>query len=322
MEYSSSSAHTKLFQQTNEGQLALTPTDLSNAEYCPRLLQLARRHQDRRPMASPYLVWGSYEHEVFRVLPQLLAKSWRSASFPQAISLVSLGDIDDAMEFADQLIMQNHPQYQLGFDVNRGELRYRLQLWLHECQQQVEHLMAAGMTFDAAMSRTLPWKVEDKLSSKKLGLYGRTDRLFSDGESITPEDIKTHDTRFTTLLHCDAHKVQLLCYSVMAEEKYGLPSSKSRIFFSRDLSRVEFEITTNDKTGLEQRVDQARRLLSEELVPILTGPEAIKCRHCYLRELCQTVERKQKEAPGKLHDWIDRLLDPGESVTDLFGGSD
>src|SRR5688572_32115807 len=106
----------------------LTPTDMSNFEYCERLFQLTKRYPHQRAPHSAPVVWGLVEHDVYRILASSLKQAWRQARSATAIPSLSLPEIRMAIEFADKLICQNYPEFKLKFDRQLLELRYRLNI--------------------------------------------------------------------------------------------------------------------------------------------------------------------------------------------------
>lgn len=297
--------------------IGLTPTDLANYTYCPRLFKLSKTFQERTA-PSTYTVWGLFEHDAFRTTCNLLNKTmWKDLSRD---SLVATTHIDTGIGQSLALVQQNYPQFTVGIERHIPELRYRMNLWLREKIASAERIVAKYKSEQAAMAVVLPWKVEDKLASKELQIYGRTDALYNDGRALIPEDIKTHDGRFTTFIHHESHRAQLLCYSVMAEEKYGIPSKESRIFFSKDLSYSTFAVTQDDKAALKIKVQSARlELVDDKLPPKLTGSETIKCSCCYLRELCNKAE--QKKQPDPASEWLEKLTSSTDSKMDSLQGA-
>jgi CRISPR/Cas system-associated exonuclease Cas4 (RecB family) len=268
---------------------------------------------------SAAAVWGLFEHDIFRVLSTSLKKTWKQAGSVDVLYESSCPDIDEAIDFTLGLVKQNFPQFFTIVESNIAELQYRIKAWIRNQGRVLKEQISSGKTIDSAISELLPWKVEVSLESRELGLRGRTDALYLRKGMLVPEDIKTHESRFSTLLQEGAHKTQLACYSVMSEEKFNIQSEEARIFHTRDLTYKEYSISNDEKHNLIKNIDSARDILDEDLPSILSGQEAIKCRHCYARELCFSIHREQtdRDASG----WLDRLMNSNPTAGGLFGGN-
>lgn len=271
----------------------LTPTDIANFTYCPRLLQLS---QLLPTSASSFnTVWGSYEHEVFRLLFTKFRSAWSKENDSDALTRAAMMTVDDSLQYAFDLACQIYPQFALQIRSQLPELRHRLSRWIDLKLLFLASLIRGGITYDQAVGRVLPWRTEERLYSKKIGLSGRTDALYNDGHSLVVEDIKTHDSRFDAYLRRESHQFQLLCYAAMAEETYSIPCFQTRIFFSRDLTYSKFEVSSGALSDLYEKCEGAKKMLSASLAPILQGTDSIKCQNCYLRTRCYNIEAKQQE---------------------------
>lgn len=216
-----------------------------------------------------------------------------------------------AIEESYELVASNFPQFYLDIKRHSRELLYRLKIWVSRSESTFLRMLNNGISFDTAIAEILPWRVEVPLFSKRLGLRGRADRIYNNGHKLEPEDIKTHDFKFKTLLQGQSNQIQLLCYSVMAEEQYAIPSDENRIFFSRDLTYIEYDVTPSSRLELEQLIIKTRKVLSnQELPPVLQDELKIKCDFCYMRQLCFQKEHQNEE------DWLDRLMAKNESDID------
>lgn len=281
---------------------ALTPTDMANMAFCERLFYITKFYPQHGTATTYPLVSGSFEHEVFRLLAEKFDFSWRKN--PKiSLTEASQTDLTETLEYAYSLAIQSHPQFANDLKNSLPELRFRLGQWIIQKQILLKKIQNDGYTRDYAISTILPWKTEDKLFSEKFGLYGRVDAIYNDGRSLIPEDIKTHASRFSTLLHQNAHKAQLLAYTLLLEEKYNIPSTEARILYSKDMSYAEFKATSEAKTKLVKQLGQARELLDGEIPPLLQGEESIKCKHCYARTQCMKLAKEQPDIA-----WVDRLF--------------
>lgn len=281
---------------------------MANMAYCTRLFYITKYYPQHGATTYP-LVSGSFEHEVFRLLAEKFDLSWRKNP-TLSLSQASQTDLTQTLDHAYQLAIQSHPQFAIDLKNSLPELRFRLSQWIMQKEILLKKIQSDGYTHDYAISTILPWKTEDKLFSEKFGLYGRVDAIYNDGRSLIPEDIKTHASRFSTLLHQDAHKAQLLCYTLLLEEKYQIPSTEARILYSKDMSYVEFRATSEAKGKLVNQLNQARDLLDGDIPPLLQGEESIKCKHCYARTQCMKLAKEQPDIA-----WIDRLFNQDPDQT-------
>src|SRR3989344_4251569 len=190
-------------------QKALTPTDMANFTYCPRLFYIGKFFPQYNNVTTFPLMWGSFEHEVFRIMSDCFDSTWRNNK-TKSLKEVSQADVSQVLEHAYDLAIQSHPEFAVDLQKNIPELVYRINQWLDQKQIELTHLLRDGFSRDYAISTILPWKCEDKVFSNKLRLFGRIDAIYNDGRCLIPEDIKTHGSRFSTLLHQDSHKAQLL----------------------------------------------------------------------------------------------------------------
>ena len=153
--------------------------------------------------------------------------------------------------------------------------------------QEIKKLInSSNLKFEEAISIALPFETEKKLSA--YDIFGRVDCLYNalDG-SIIPEDLKSHSSRFDSLIHQNEHKMQLCAYAVLIESEYKKPVHSARIFYTKDLTYENFNITKEDKKQVLKNKDKLQGLLNEGLPPVIDDP--LKCNYCYKQKLCQTT---------------------------------
>ena len=296
-------------------RITLTPTDVANEAYCPRLFFISKMMRDKRTATSLSMVLGSLEHETFRILAESFDTSWRNV---KSVSLKedSQDDIIRTLDHVYNLSVQSYPHFANYLKSSLPELHYRINLWIDLKEKTIKKWVRDGFTRDFTISRILPWKTEESLFNNDLGLYGRADAIYSDGRTLVPEDLKTHTNKFSTLLHHESFKAQLLCYTILVEQKYDMPSKEARIFYSRDVTYVNFKASATVKDDLITKIHYMQEKLPEGLPPVLQGEQSIKCQYCYAHRTCSEIEQKKNEG-----DWIDRLTS-GVSGAEInpFGG--
>ena len=297
-------------------RLAPTPTNMAAMVYCPRLFYIDKTMPQRGLISSLPIVQGNIEHEAWRMLSEAFDVSWRKW-IPDKISLakVTKTAVTETLFHVFSLALENYPSYALDIKKYMEDLTFRINLWLTTQETQMLQMIRNGLHLDYIISSALPWKTEEKVFSDEFGLYGRVDAIYNDGGYLIPKDIKTHQSRFKTLLQKDLHKTQLLCYCIMIEERFGMPSPEVRIFYTQDLSYETFK-ATKEKEQLIDKITTARDLIkSAEIPPVLSKKEAVKCKHCYARDQCYKLARQEgKEA------WVDKLVNNSEGNFNLFGG--
>jgi len=292
----------------------MTPTDVANEVFCPRLFFINKMLKEKKTITSIQMVAGSLEHEAFRILAECFDTTWRKNVRP-SLKEVSQSDIERTLDHVYNLAIQSYPQFALQLKNGLSELHYRINLWIAQKEKSMKKIIHDGFTRDYAVSTLLPWKTEDALFSNEHGLYGRADAIYNDGRTLIPEDLKTHTSKFSALLYHTSHRAQLLCYSILVEEKYDMPSKEARVFYSKDVSYSSFKTTSSAKENLITRIHSVREKLSAGLPPMLEGEESIKCQYCYARSTCFRIAKEQHT-----DEWIDKLTgNTSEVQFDLFG---
>lgn len=298
--------------------IALTPTNMAAMAYCPRLFFLNKTMPQYGLLTNLPIIQGNLEHDTWRLLAESFDLAWRDW-IPNSSSLneLSKDSLDSTLSHVFKMMLENHPSYALDIQKYMNDLSYRINLWISIQEQKMLSMLHDGFSIDHIVSATLPWKTEEKVFSNELGLYGRVDAIYNDGRYLVPEDIKTHQSKFRTLLQKDSHKTQLLCYCVMLEENFDMPSQVARIFYSQDLSYEVFKATTQEKKQLIQKIATARELIERaEVPPMLPAAKSAKCRHCYARDQCFALARQEGN-----QEWVDKLVKGPNEEFNLFGGS-
>ncbi len=290
-------------------QIALTPTNMANKKYCDRLFYINKTSPYRATSTTFPLVWGNFEHETFRILAGNFDTIWRQPSV-KSLRDVSQEDLSSTIKHVYQLAIQNYPHFSLEMKKGIPDFWFRLNLWIDQKEILLNKLLADGFSKDYAVSTILPWKCEEKLFSDQYGIFGRVDAIYNDGRVLVPEDFKTHTNKFKTLLQQASHKIQLLCYCLMLEEKYSMPSPEAKILYTNDMTSVTFKANQEAKDDLIKEIHEARDLLSDEIPPMLEGAEAVKCKHCYARDQCFKLGKKQFDM-----NWIKQLTE--DKIADL-----
>jgi CRISPR/Cas system-associated exonuclease Cas4 (RecB family) len=286
--------------------------------YCPRLFFINKTMPQKGFISNLPIIQGNLEHDLWRLLSEVFNTTWRNWSLTNSPTLKELSqeNVSATLTHVFKLALQNYPSYALELQKYMGDLTYRVNLWLTIQENKMTQMLYNGFSVDAIVSSILPWKTEEKVFSNEYGLYGRVDAIYNDGRCLIPEDIKTHQSKFKTLLQNESHKTQLLCYTIMLEENFEMPSPEARIFYTQDMTYDTFKATADEKAQLKIKIATARELIERaEIPPMLDGDDTIKCRHCYGRTQC--FELAKEEGNGE---WIEKLTNGSEGKFDLFGG--
>ena len=142
------------------------------------------------------------------------------------------------------------------------------------------------------IQKILPWKQEIGVGSTKLGITGRIDQVFKQEKILVPVDFKTHASRFAGFIWREAHKEQLILYSILLEENYpGAKSTSAIIELTEDLHQDKFKITKSDKKNAVNHINEAKQLLHNRILPQkLSGTLSVKCSNCYFKNFCDSLE--------------------------------
>jgi len=274
----------------------ISPTMIASYTYCPRLsyLNFIYRGGGKK---SPSLVIGSFEHVVFAEYAELTRIDWmKDTKIPKDEIYQRETRIEKVLEYAKNISIINYPEFLPEIHKNLDHLRFRLNVFSDRQFQNLLEYVNMGFSYEDAVNLIIPWKVEQWLASSKYGIRGRADAIYKLPKSeLLIEDIKSHENRSDVLIHQDETHTQLVAYTIMAEELFGIPTNKARIFYSKDLAYLSFTITDEDKDQLIQIKDEAKDVVENGLPPKLVGEESIKCNFCYRRKLCFGLDKKRDD---------------------------
>ena len=275
-------------------QKRLSPTLLASLEYCNRLfwLNIKKPHHG---VQTELTVLGKFEHSVIEQFYNLTKNYWKTQNeFENDNSLdkrISLA-VNDSIEISRK-------NFALFFDhiqANSESMKFRL-VHLNQMKvDQIKKFLKKGIEFSTALSLTMPFETEKWLESKVYGIGGYTDFLYwnPDG-SITIEDIKSHNDRYDAFIHRPSHLAQGVTYAIMAEEVYGKPVKKFQIFYSKDCYTESFTITKKLKQELTDSIRRVPDILVGEMPEKLGPLEDIKCKNCYSRDYCFSIDKSDVE---------------------------
>ena len=113
--------------------------------------------------------------------------------------------------------------------------------------------------------------------------------------SITIEDIKSHNDRYDAFIHRSAHVAQGNAYAILVEEVYGKPVKQFQIFYSMDCHTETFKITKQSKQNVRDSILAGQILLQGDLPPKLEGLQKLKCKNCYKRDNCFSLDKPDSQ---------------------------
>ncbi|MDB3956160.1 PD-(D/E)XK nuclease family protein [Candidatus Nitrosopelagicus sp.] len=267
-------------------------TDMSDFVYCPRLFFMKKTMDIPRVETFP-MHRGTIEHEIRRSIAKSLKVEYESCSSIDSLkSLDYKSCIENAIKYCLDLSLVVKSAFFLRLEEMLPQLSFRLELEEKQRLAQAILLREKGYSMKEIIEKLLPWKQECGVGSTTLGITGRVDQVFKQGDNLTPIDFKTHSSRFAGFIWRDAHKEQLILYSLLLEENYsGAKSNSAIIELTEDLHHDKFKITKLDKKNALNHIKEAKQLIQNRtLPPILTGSSAVKCSSCYFKNFCNSLE--------------------------------
>ena len=271
-----------------------TPTRIASFQYCNRLGYINVMFPFSGGKKTEKTVVGLLHHDVFAKFAELTKLDWKNSDGLTEHELDTKKDrISIVTNFVRNISRVNYPEFMDSIDNELSSLRLKLSILDKNRVQKVLGLLHQGMKMSHAVDLVLPWKIEEWFNSLKYGIRGRADAIYKTvNDQLIVEDIKSHNSRLDAFMHLDEIKTQMATYAVLAEEAYGKPVNKSRIFYSQDLSTQTFEITEKDKLNVIKIKQKADKAHLSGLPPKLEGEEAIKCQFCYRRSFCFGLDER------------------------------
>jgi len=274
----------------------LYASDLPDLQYCKRLFKIKKSMDVPRFETFPML-WGTIEHEIRRSLARAIRSEYESCKDIDSIKNLDYESaIEGALDYGMELGRKVRAQYYLQLEEIRPVLRYRLKIEENQRRSKAIKMAKKDIAFEKIFEELLPWQFEIGVGSTELGITGRVDQVYKINNTLIPIDFKTHRSRIAALMLRDSHFEQLAIYAVLLEEKFPEYSvNKGIIKYTEDLHDEKFNITAKAKKNVIEHIKQARELINKnQLPPKLSGEESIKCKTCYLRKFCFSIEEKEE----------------------------
>ena len=123
------------------------------------------------------------------------------------------------------------------------------------------------------------YKTELKISSEKLGLAGRIDRLEIWKDEIIPFELKNKKADSKPY---DSDVVQLVAYALLLEDNYSCNIRKGFIQYKD--KKVDLAISDELKKDVLVLIDEVKRIDEQSCPPIQENFK--KCETCNLKEVC------------------------------------
>ena len=117
------------------------------------------------------------------------------------------------------------------------------------------------------------------LTSKRLGLTGRPDRIVRQGDSVIPEEWKS------ALRFGPWHRAQMGVYFLLIEDQLGRRPSHGFIVLG-DGTRCRVENTEALRAQVLGIAEEIRTLRRNLKVPVTVRPKPAQCRPCGMRPHC------------------------------------
>jgi len=273
-----------------------TPSSISSYEYCERLGGLNKLipFGGSKSVAT---VIGNVEHASFQEYYNLFRLDClknKDKIFKIDHSLHKIRS-DKVLDYVRESYKALFPSFYQHIIDEIPSLRFRLDLHHEQKLDEIQRLVQKPkIGFTEAVSRTLPFEIERKLSA--YNIFGRVDCIYKGlNGTLIPEDLKSHEKRFDSLIHQDSHKMQLVAYAVLIEAVYKLPVKSARIFYTKDLTYEHFKITKEDKIQALKIKDKLQTILDGGLPPVID--DKLRCLHCYKQKLCKKIAEETVTEP-------------------------
>jgi CRISPR-associated exonuclease Cas4 len=121
------------------------------------------------------------------------------------------------------------------------------------------------------------------LHSDRLGLSGRLDLVILTPDACYPVDFK--DTEGGVRRN---HRLQLAAYALLAEEAFGRPAPEAYVYLVPRKEVVRVSLTDEDRADVTLAVEELRRVVAEERMPLPTTLRA-RCVACEYRNFCADI---------------------------------
>ena len=272
----------------------LSVTDVSQFVFCPRQFHLSKiLGVHRQP---PEFVEGTLEHDARRLLNEALRQSY-IGSKPDEVTLMDSARtiIGKTLQYSKQIAMTQHPIFTREIDEFIRELSFRFEL---EERERTHSLLASRAgPWSETVRASFPVQNEFPVFSSELQLRGRIDEVYqlSNG-NLAIRDIKTAPVAFA---FDESNQVQLAAYAMLLKEQESRKVERASVYSSRSLAERQVVVDEDLERKVLGATRNVREFLSHpELPEILTGPEALKCGVCFLREECMKLGSPEKDSRG------------------------
>ena len=280
-----------------------TPSEISLAKYCERAGAISKLfpYGGFRSVAT---VLGNVEHAAFQEFYNL----FRIAALKDDIEILTTDDaphktrLNKVLEYVVSFYTGNYPTYHQHILDEIPSIRFRLDYHYQQKLDEIKGLIKKPkVSFTQAVSRTLPFEIEQSLNA--YNIHGRVDCIYhgpndSKGNpTLIAEDLKSHSSKFSCLIHKPSFKAQLTCYAILIEAIYKKRVHYGRIFYTKDCSYDVYKITNKDKIEILKVKDKLQAVLDNGLPPVID--DQLKCDNCYKQNLCKKISEEGITEPTK-----------------------
>jgi CRISPR-associated protein Cas4 len=260
---------------------------LSAYLYCGRKLFM-ERVLGMLEIPKAALVNGSVRHSVYDIInkkEEFIVKSFKSK--------LKLADIESryrknyAKVLREVIISKKHSIEAVSMD----PLTLFKKNWvyfLHESKVRsinIFNFINENKVFGDELWVKLFPKIESELraESKLLSLKGIIDQIEVWPDKYVPIELKTGRAPATGVW--PGHRVQLGCYALLLEEKFGVKIEKGEVRYLDSFENREVVINSFMREEVVELVGKVKELLSGDVLPDFCGNEN-KCKACSLKPLC------------------------------------
>ncbi len=272
----------------------LSVTDLSQYVFCPRQFYLSKVLGLRRQ--PPEFVEGTLEHDARRLLNEAIASAYAdSGPDPMKLMHIAASTIGKVLNYAKNIALLQHPVFSTEVEGFVRELSFRLQ---QEEKERIRFLTSSrDRSWSQRVETSFPIENEFSVFSPGLGLRGRIDEVYerADG-TFAIRDVKTAPLGFP---FDEANQIQLGAYAMLLEDQESRRVVGASIYSSRSLAERPVVIDDDLKKRVLDADQNVRRFLADPEIPeLLSGPDAVKCDVCFLREECHKLRVPDKDTRG------------------------
>ena len=278
--------------------MKLSVTILSSYLYCPRKLFL-ERVLGFREAPKEAMVIGSIRHQVLEIMNKRQEDIVRQVKEGEVREVIERYSAEYCKALRESIVKNKGRLRQVDVSLSKA-FEKNLQFCLGESRAMADNVICFvnkhKVYGDELWERLTPKiKCEYALSSDKLGLNGRIDHLEVYDDRIVPVEIKTGKMPKQGVW--DGHRVQIVAYALMLEEKFGIEIKEGVIRYVDNKEERKVVLNHFMRKEVLDIIAKTKNLLTNTETPGFNAVKG-KCEVCGLREICyneSVVKQKIRE---------------------------